>query len=140
VPRADPLEYPAGGTLVTVPASSSVAASRVRLAAVVVVVVGWLAAAAVFVLAPANSEQRAAEYRVGGGQAYASGDASSRELQQLERLGGKAAVLTFKFNRWFTSLWSGRQLAYTLALLSLFVALGCLHFAGLMMEETDPLP
>ena len=121
----------------TVPPPRSVAASRVRLAAVVVVVVGWLAAAVVFALARADGEQGADAYRVVGGQAYASDDASSRELRQLERLGGKAAVLTFKFNRWLTSLWSGRPLAYTLAVLSLLVALGCLHIAGLMTEVAD---
>jgi hypothetical protein len=125
------------GAIVTVPRSHSVAASRVRLAAVVVVVIGWLAAAVVFALAPAGGEQGADGYRVVGGQAYPSDDASSRELRQLERLGGKAAVLTFKFNRWLTSLWSGRPLAYTLAALTLLVTLGCLHVAGLMMEATD---
>ena len=113
------------------------AASRVRLAAVVIFVVGWLAAVVVFALAPADGGQSADEYRVVGGQAYAADDASSSELRQLERLGGKAAVLTFKFNRWLTSLWAGRPLAYTLAVLSLLVALGCLHVAGLMMEVTD---
>jgi hypothetical protein len=112
-----------------------VAASRVRLVAVVVVVVGWLAAAVVFALAPVDGEQSTDGYHVVGGRPFASDDA--RELWQLERLGGKAAVLTFKFNRWFTSLWSGRPLAYTLAVLSLLVAGGCLRVAGLMMEMTD---
>ena len=112
-------------------------ARRLRLAAAVVVVVGWFVAAVIFALAPPDGERGIDGYRVVGGQAFASDDASSRELWQLERLGGKAAVLTFKFNRWLTSLWSGRPLAYTLAVVSLLVALGCLRVAGLMMEMTS---
>jgi hypothetical protein len=101
---------------------------------VIVVVTGWLAAAVVFSRAPADSDRSTGEYRIVGHQVFSSDDASSRELQQLERLGGKAAVLTFKFNRWFASLWHGRPLAYVLASLSLLAALGCLHVAGLMGE------
>lgn len=122
----------------TVPPSHSVAAGRVRLAAVIVVIVGWLAAAVVFALAPAAGELGADGYSLVAGHAYASGDASPREIQQIERLGGKAAVLTFKFNRWFKSLWSGRPLSYMLAALSVLVALGCLHLAGLIEETADP--
>ena len=72
---------------------------------------------------------------IAGGQSFAigSGD-SSRELQQLERLGGKAAVQTFKFQRWFSLIWPGQQLAYTLAVLGAAVAPRCWRLASLMGE------
>ncbi len=44
---------------------------------------------------------------------------------QLERMGGKALVLTAQFSQWFGSLWHGQNLAYTVAALSAVVALVC---------------
>ena len=39
-------------------------------------------------------------------------------VRDLERFGGKAAVLFDDFNRWFASLWSGKTLGVTIACLS----------------------
>ena len=123
----DPAARPVAARLVVV--------RRMRLVALMVLVVGWLAAAVVFAVAPVDDEGDGEGDRIVDGQRFSSGDASARELQQLARLGGTAAVVTFKFDRWFTSLWQGRPLAYTLATLSLLLALGCLHMASLMAEE-----
>ena len=43
-------------------------------------------------------------------------------VHQLERFGGKAAVLFDQFNRWFSGLWEGRQLGITLACITIVVA------------------
>jgi hypothetical protein len=111
---------------------------RLRIAALVVLVLGLLSAAVVIVTASTQSDPGSISYRIVGGKAFAdSDDASTREMQQLERLGGKASVLTFKFNRWLASLWSGRRLAFTLAVLSVAFAAACFHVAGLM-DETGP--
>ena len=45
-------------------------------------------------------------------------------IHELQRFGGKAAVLFDQFNRWFAALWQGKALAFTVAWISIFVALG----------------
>ena len=109
--------------------------ARVRLAGLVVLLIGVLSAASVFFVAATDNGTDALGYRVVGGQAYAiPDDASSREMQQLARLGGTASVMTFKFDRWFVSLWSGRRLALTLLVLTAVVCAFCFYIAGLMDE------
>jgi hypothetical protein len=41
---------------------------------------------------------------------------------ELEVFGGKANLLMAEFQDWFAGLWQGRQLAYTVAVLSLLAA------------------
>jgi hypothetical protein len=48
---------------------------------------------------------------------------------QMEYLGGKANVLGSDITSWFVGLWHGRNLAYTLAVLTLVVALACFYVA-----------
>ena len=107
-----------------------------RLAGIAIFVAGLLAAVSVYIEASGLPETNALGYRIVGGKAFAvtPNDDSSRELQQIERLGGKAAVMTFKFQRWFSALWQGQRLAYTLLVLSGMVALPCFHFAGLVAD------
>ena len=48
---------------------------------------------------------------------------SSKPYQhELQRFGGKAAVLFDEFNRWFAALWHGKALGVTLAWISVFVS------------------
>ncbi len=61
--------------------------------------------------------------------------AQQREMRELERLGGTASVQTVKFDQWMGSLWHGRRLAFTLALLGLAIGGACWHVGGLMDEE-----
>jgi hypothetical protein len=109
--------------------------ARLHLAAAIIMVVGVLAAVGVYIAAARSDAPAALGYRMIGGQAYAIGaDASSREMQQLERLGGKAAVQTFRLQLWIDSLWHGQRLAYTLIVLSAAAAWLCWHIANLMDE------
>jgi hypothetical protein len=111
---------------------------RLHLAGLVILVAGLLAAVLVFVIAAGDAGADAAGYTIVGGKTFAIGPGdSSRELQQIERLGGKAAVLTYQFQTWFASLWHGQRLAFTLAVLSIAVALACFHIADLMAEDVD---
>ena len=105
--------------------------NRLHLAALVILLVGLVASMVVYIVA-APSGSDASDYQIVNGQAYPFD--SSREMQQLERLGGKASVQTFKFQDWFASLWQGQQLAYTLAVASAALALLCWHIAGLVDE------
>ncbi len=54
---------------------------------------------------------------------------SRRYLLQLERIGGKAAVLGSEMNAWIAGLWQGQALAYTIAFLTAAVALGYFFLA-----------
>ncbi|MBU6502315.1 MAG: hypothetical protein KGQ35_05560 [Burkholderiales bacterium] len=111
-------------------------ARRLYLTGAIVLVVGLIAAAVIYFLAANQAGTDAAGYNIVGGTAYPiTLDESSRALQQVERLGGKPAVLTLKFHRWFLSLWHGRRLACTLAVLSAAVSLLCFHIADLMGHD-----
>ncbi len=113
-------------------------ASRLYLAGGIILIGGLIAAALVYFLAANQADASAAGYSIVGGNTYALTLAeSTRELQEVERLGGQPAVLVLEFHRWFLSLWHGRRLAYTLALLSAAVALLCFHIAGLMEEDVE---
>src|SRR4051812_1781687 len=58
-------------------------------------------------------------YLIVGDTAYAYDAATSKTyVRQLERFGGKSAVLFDEFNRWFASLWQGKRLGITIAALS----------------------
>jgi hypothetical protein len=65
-----------------------------------------------------------------------SAKTSKQYRHDLEVFGGTANVLAVRFMDWFSSLWHGRSLALTVALLSLATALGYLFFT----EVLPPLP
>lgn len=88
-----------------------------RRIAAVVLAAGLCAAAAIFVLAP--SEAPAGR----PGPYVASVDNSKRYQLELERIGGRSAVVAAQFNEWFDSLWHGRRLAGSVAVLSAAAAL-----------------
>lgn len=48
---------------------------------------------------------------------------TKKYLRDLEMFGGKVNVLATEFNRWWNGLWHGRNLATTVAWLTLFTAL-----------------
>ena len=49
---------------------------------------------------------------------------SKRYRHDLELYGGKANVVATEITNWFTGLWHGKQLAYTLVCLALMVSFG----------------
>lgn len=49
---------------------------------------------------------------------------------QVERLGGKATLFAVQFNQWLVSLWQGTQLAFTIALLAILLAMLCFFVSG----------
>jgi hypothetical protein len=48
---------------------------------------------------------------------------------QMEYIGGNANVLGSEISGWFAGLWHGRNLAYTLAVLTIIAALMCFYIA-----------
>lgn len=98
---------------------------RFDLAGTLILVVGLVIAVVIY--ATASDESSAVP-----SQALAN---TKRYGYELERIGGKAAVLAVEFNQWFESLWHGRQLASTVALLSLALALGCFWIAHVLTDD-----
>jgi hypothetical protein len=70
-------------------------------------------------------------YEIEGGRIYAANPLDSKSyVHDLELHGGKGAVLAVQFTQWFDGLWHGRQLASTLASLSMAFALACFLVAN----------
>ena len=62
---------------------------------------------------------------------------SKMYVREVERFGGKAAVLFDEINRWFFSLWRGKTLASTVAWITLALSLGLFLFARYLLFEPD---
>ncbi|HLZ97127.1 MAG TPA: hypothetical protein VKP66_04220 [Steroidobacteraceae bacterium] len=59
-------------------------------------------------------------YEVVNGVVYpVASPESKRYRHDLERYGGKMAILTDEFGNWFSRLWHGRSLAYTIGAISI---------------------
>jgi len=99
---------------------------RAHLVAAVILVVGLVSAAVVYVRAgsvPATLPEFSADY-------------SKKYLRDLQMYGGSGNVLATEIRLWLDSLWHGKRLAYTVAVLSVVVAAGYLFFAVYL----PPLP
>lgn len=88
---------------------------------------GLVAAVLIFIFAAPDADFAAAE-EITRSRGYE---------HNLQLMGGKFAVLTVEFDQWFASLWQGRPLAYTVAVLSIAIALVCFWLARMM---TPPGP
>jgi hypothetical protein len=94
--------------------------SRFTIAGLFVLALGLGAGATIYFTA---EEPAPAAYIMIGDTAYPYDPAMSRAyVRQIERFGGKAAVLFDDFNRWFASLWVGKTLGITIVCLSAAVA------------------
>ena len=94
----------------------------VRLWGFAVLVLGLVAATLVYVFAADDQDAEAAR-EIAEGRMY---------QHDLEVMGGKMMVYLAQFNDWFASLWHGTSLAFTLAVLSVVIALGLFWIAHLM--------
>ena len=115
-----------------IPERARAAQTLLRRIGVAIMIAGLCASALVFVMAPAADE--------GGAEASSSlsvttVDNSKRYRLELERIGGKSAVLAAEFDDWFASLWHGTRLAGTLASLSLGASLLCFWAARIPPRE-----
>ena len=98
---------------------------RLYLAGAAILLAGWVGAAAIYATAP-DERSDALGYEFVDGVAYPILAYESKSYRHdLERFGGKAAIMADDFNRWFSGLWIGKRLAYTLATLSTGAALAC---------------
>jgi len=96
--------------------------TRLRIAAFLVLVAGLAGGATIYFVA--EDDPAATAYNLVGGVAYPIDPATSKlYVRDLQRFGGKAAVLFDEFNRWFVARWEGRALGVTIGSLSAATAL-----------------
>ncbi len=105
---------------------------RIFYAGVCILLGGLVAAALIYMFAP--------DY----GASDPAGEIASGRVYEynIERIGGMAAVYAARLNRWLAGLWHGRPLAYTVAVLSVAIALLCfcvarMIFVRLPIEPDD---
>jgi len=96
--------------------------SGLRYCGAAILFVGLLAAELIYLFAGEDADMDAAT-EIARGRGY---------QHNLEVMGGKFAMLSADFNRWFVSLWHGRSLAYTVAVLTVVTAAACFLLAHLM--------
>jgi hypothetical protein len=106
---------------------------RFHLAGAVIAVVGLAAAAWVWATAVDLPEHFVSLQRL------------KVEQRQLEIIGGKFAVEAARFSAWFDGLWVGRNLAGTLAAITVVAALACLWLGNIAArdpidDDHDPRP
>jgi len=53
---------------------------------------------------------------------FAEYEDSKRFAHDLERIGGKGALLANEFTNWFSGLWHGQQLGFTISCLTVLIA------------------
>jgi ADP-dependent phosphofructokinase/glucokinase len=65
---------------------------------------------------------------------FAEFEKSKKYAYELERMGGKAALAANEFNKWFSGLWQGETLAYTVAVITIIIA-AIYYFIATSLEE-----
>lgn len=101
--------------------------TRLRRIAMAILAAGWSSAVVVYFVAGPDSENPLG-YDPMQTKTY---------LHDLELYGGKANVLAAQFREWFAGLWLGRDLAYTIAALTVLVVLALRYVAA--AGTFDPL-
>jgi hypothetical protein len=109
-------------------ADPEIATRRVRLVTRAILAAGFVAAVAVYVVASARPEDPLNDQLT-----------SKKYLHDLEVYGGKANVLAAEFRDWFAGMWYGKNLAFTIAVLTVLAALVYRFFATPLppLEDLD---
>jgi hypothetical protein len=111
--------------------------ARLYRSCVVILMVGLCGSVLIYLTAEEDPVS-AVGYVVVNGEAYPiAPQYSKRYVRELQRFGGKAAVLFDEFNRWFDALWHGKSLAITVGCISVFVSLGIFLFAGWLPSDRE---
>ena len=101
-----------------------------NLISVIILLVG-LGSAVLIYRTAGNDSNGVLGYEIIGGQAYPIKPEDSKMYRHdLELYGGKAAVLSDEFSRWFVGLWHGKSLAFTVAYITLFISFMVFYIAN----------
>ena len=114
---------------------------RLTLWSIAVAVVGLCSALLIYVTAGEAADLEGSEIVIVDGKAYPIPLADSRMYRrELQRFGGKAALLFDDFNRWFAGLWHGRSLAVTVVWITAFISLGLFLLGRNWPPDPEPGP
>ena len=114
---------------------------RLTLWSIAVAVVGLCSALLIYVTAGEAADLEGSEIVMVDGKAYPVPLADTRMYRrELQRFGGKAALLFDDFNRWFAGLWHGRSLAVTVVWITAFISLGLFLLGRNWPPDPEPGP
>lgn len=109
---------------------------RCNIITAAILLTGFCCAVAIYLTAGEASVNHFAEF-----------EQSKKFSYELERMGGKAALVAHDFNTWFAGLWRGEALAYSVACITIIIAAGYYFIStGLAAEarrasgKTPPSP
>jgi len=108
---------------------------RLKLISIIVTVVGILAGGVLYVTAKDDS---ALHDEVVGDQVYSVAPGQYKfAYHDAENIGGKFGVFSAQLSDWFSSLWHGKQLGITLAVLALAIAAVCYFFSYVLSFQPE---
>jgi hypothetical protein len=112
--------------------------ARLFLSSAVILALGLFAAILIYVTADEDNSANEIGYVMAGGEAYPiAPNQSKRYIRDLERFGGKAAVIFDEINRWFDGLWRGKSLGVTIGWISVIVSVALLFFARWLPPDKE---
>jgi hypothetical protein len=98
--------------------------TRCRIVTAAILLVGFGSAVTIYLTAGEAPDDPFAEF-----------EKSKKFAYELERMGGKAAIVANDFNKWFVGLWQGETLAYTVAVITIILAAGYYFIATSLDAE-----
>jgi hypothetical protein len=99
--------------------------SRCYIITAAILLVGFGSALAIYLTAAETPNDPFAEF-----------EKSKKFAYELERMGGKAALVANDLNKWFAGLWQGEALALTVAVITIVIAGGYYFIASSLEEES----
>jgi hypothetical protein len=110
--------------------------TRLYLISVIILLIGL--SSSIWIYLTVENSKNFFGYEIAGGNAYLIMPENSKKyIHDLNLYGGKAAVLADEFNRWFVGLWHGKSLAFTVAFITVFTALGFFFVARTSPPESN---
>jgi hypothetical protein len=103
---------------------------RLRLSCLIILVAGLLGAMLIYLVAE-DVPDDSLGYTMVNGTVYPLATQDSKKYRrEVERFGGKTALLFDDFLHWFAQLWRGKTLGKTVAWISILASLGIFLFAN----------
>lgn len=111
-----------------------------HLAALAILAFGLGAAACIYFLTDDSDTANGGQVVIlsGGGTYSIPANATKLYVRDLQRFGGKAALVFDDLNRWFSGLWHGRALASTIFWLSIALSLAVFLVARYLFPNKLP--
>lgn len=112
-----------------------------RLAAMAVLALGVGAAASIYLLTGEPDDSGDNQTIIVNGVTYSvPANATKLYNRDLQKFGGKAALVFDDLNRWFSGLWHGRPLAGTILWISVIVSVALFFIAGYVFPNNPRQP